>query len=491
MLNWTVLCLARPWGNPAACERKTKRMAIWFKEVSHAIDSVVDNAEIVALYRRWHAHREACGGIPPAEAFSVSGPLAEYAPRLVSLQAVGDDFIYRHYGAEIRHHSEVDMTGQTVSEFGGELGRYFLECHRRAATSGLPLYTVHVSGRTKTVFTWERLILPLKDDTGTIWLIAYNRPLESRAQLLEATLNTASDALLALRPLRDESGQQIDWMVTVANERFAQLAGASIDYLSGHLLRDVLPQWPALGFEDDCRAVVGTTHGHQRDIELDVGDTTRWFSVFIGPLLDGCVVRLSDITVVKQNEAALRANALRLQSDNAQLRQLAWLDGLTGLSNRRALDVILEREMARARRNGTPLTLAMCDIDHFKAYNDFYGHLAGDDCIREVAQVLAGTGARAADLVARYGGEEFVLVMPDTTMEGGMEVVRRAQQALHDRALPDATSPKDKLLTLSFGLAQFEPAKDEDGVSLLGRADAALYRAKHLGRNRIATQELA
>jgi diguanylate cyclase (GGDEF)-like protein len=277
----------------------------------------------------------------------------------------------------------------------------------------------------------------------------------------------------------------------VANERFAQLAGASIDYLTGHLLRDVLPQWPAFGFEDECRAVMGMAHGHQRDVELEIGGSTRWFSAFIGPLMDGCVVRLADITVVKQNEAALRANTLRLQSDNAQLRQLAWLDGLTGLSNRRALDVILEREMARARRNNTPLTLAMCDIDHFKAYNDFYGHLAGDDCIREVAQVLAETGARAADLVARYGGEEFVLVMPDTTLEGGMEVVRRAQQALHDRALPDATSPKDKLLTLSFGLAQFEPSKDEDGVTLLGRADTALYRAKHQGRNRIATQEIA
>lgn len=469
-------------------------MAIWFKEVSHAIDSAVNNAEIAALYRRWRVQHEDAAGVPPLEAFALEGPqadLAEYAPRLMILQAHDSDFIYRHYGTEIRQHSEIDMTGQTVSAFGGELGQYFLDCYRRVATLGQPLYTVHVSERTKTVFTWERLILPLKDAAGASWLVVYNRPLESRAPLLEAALNTASDAILALRPLRDGSGRQTDWMITVANERFAQLAGASIDYLTGHMLHEVLPQWPAMGFEDDCRAVMGTALGHQRDLELQIGGVARWYSVFIGPLLDGCVVRLSDITVVKQNEAALRANAMRLQTDNQQLRQLAWLDGLTGLSNRRALDVILEREIARARRNGTPLALAMCDIDHFKAYNDFYGHLAGDDCIREVAQVLAGTGARAADLVARYGGEEFVLIMPDTTLEGGMEVVRRAQQALHDRALPDATSPKDKLLTLSFGLSVFNPAVDHDGISLLGRADAALYRAKHQGRNRIATQELA
>lgn len=466
-------------------------MAIWFKEVSQAIDANVANAEIVALYRRWLAARRAGGGaqgVPAAEDFGVAA-LPEYAPRLMTLQAEGSDFIYRHYGAEIRQHAELDMTDQSVAEFGGELGHYFLDCYRRVAVTGQPLYTVHVSARTKTVFTWERLILPLADATGRTWLTVYNRPLESRAQLLEAALNTASDAILALRPQRDGQGRQTDWMITVANERFAQLAGTSIDYLSGHLLQEVLPQWRTLGFDDECRAAMGTSHGQQRDVELDLGGTRRWYSVFIGPLMDGCVVRLADITVVKQNEAALRANALRLQSDNAQLRQLAWLDGLTGLSNRRALDVILEREIARARRNGTPLTLAMCDIDHFKAYNDFYGHLAGDDCIREVAQVLANTGSRAADLVARYGGEEFVLVMPDTTLDGGMEVVRRAQQALRDRALPDATSPKDKLLTLSFGLAAFDVAKDHDGVSLLGRADAALYRAKHQGRNRIATQE--
>lgn len=464
-------------------------MAIWFKEVSQAIDTHVANAEIVALYQRWRAAR-ASGTMPAAEDFGVAA-LPEYAPRLMVLQAEGDDFLYRHYGAEIRQHSELDMTDQRVTEFGGELGRYFLDCYRRVAAGGQPLYTVHVSGRTKTVFTWERLILPLADAAGCTWLTVYNRPLESRAQLLEAALNTASDAILALRPLRDADGTQTDWMITVANERFAQLAGTSIDYLSGHLLQEVLPQWNTLGFDAECRAAMGQAHGHQRDVELELGGSPRWYSVFIGPLMDGCVVRLSDITVVKQNEAALRANALRLQSDNAQLRQLAWLDGLTGLSNRRALDVILEREIARARRNGTPLSLAMCDIDHFKAYNDFYGHLAGDDCIREVAQVLAGTGVRAADLVARYGGEEFVLVMPDTTLEGGMEVVRRAQQALRDRALPDATSPKDKLLTLSFGLAEFDIAKDHDGVSLLGRADAALYRAKHQGRDRIATQETA
>jgi hypothetical protein len=111
-------------------------MAIWFKEVSQAIDTHVANAEIVALYQRWRAAR-ASGTMPAAEDFGVAA-LPEYAPRLMVLQAEGNDFLYRHYGAEIRQHSELDMTDQRVTEFGGELGRYFLDCYRRVGAGGKP-----------------------------------------------------------------------------------------------------------------------------------------------------------------------------------------------------------------------------------------------------------------------------------------------------------------------------------------------------------------
>ena len=142
----------------------------------------------------------------------------------------------------------------------------------------------------------------------------------------------------------------------------------------------------------------------QRDIEVLLDGASRWFSAYVGPVGDGCVVRLADITAVKQTKMTLRDSALRLQTDNVQLQHLALHDGLTGLTNRRAFDAVIEREIAHARRSSEPLALAMCDIDHFKAYNDEYGHLAGDDGIREVARVLAAACARAVDLMARQAG---------------------------------------------------------------------------------------
>ncbi len=461
-------------------------MAIWHKEISASIESVVDNADIVALHRRWTAQRAACGGVPPAEEFQVADTLADIAPNLMLLQAVGDDFLYHHYGADIMRHSQFDMTGRMVSEFGGEIGEFFAERYRRVRASGQPLYTVHFSDRAKSVLTWERLILPLKDNASGDWMLVYNRPLESRHQLLEAVLNAASDAILAVRAQRDESGAHSGWLILVANAAFAQIAGAAVEDLVGRIVQQVLPRWDEFGLEADCHAAMRQARGQQRDIEVLLDGALRWFSAYTGPLGDGCVVRLADITAVKQTEMALRNSALRLQSDNAQLQQMALLDGLTGLANRRAFDAYIEREISHARRSGEPLALAMCDIDYFKAYNDTYGHLAGDDAIRAVAQVLSTACTRAVDLVARYGGEEFVVVMPHTTKEGALIVLQRAQQALRQRAIAHAASPSERLLTLSFGVAQFAPDSDGTASALIGHADAALFRAKQAGRNRIA-----
>ncbi|KAF1046304.1 sensor domain-containing diguanylate cyclase [Xylophilus sp.] len=313
-------------------------------------------------------------------------------------------------------------------------------------------------------------------------------PASGRERLLQAALDIASDAILTLHPPAD--GSRGGWTVAAVNAQFARLGGAAGSAgLEGLPVQAALPLWPALGLDAWAHAAARSVHGEQKDVALPGADgQQRWYAAYAGPAEGGgCVLRLADITTVRQTEESLRADTRRLQQDNAQLRQLAWMDGLTGLANRRALDTILDREIARARRRGEPLAVVMCDIDHFKAFNDFYGHLAGDDCIREVARVLAATSARATDVVARYGGEEFALVLSNTDAVGALDLVRRVQDALHARALSDATSPNGKLLTLSFGLAAFVAALDADGAALVGRADAALYRAKHLGRNRVAT----
>ncbi|GGF14545.1 hypothetical protein GCM10011611_20440 [Aliidongia dinghuensis] len=180
-------------------------------------------------------------------------------------------------------------------------------------------------------------------------------------------------------------------------------------------------------------------------------------------------------------------NHLQLKRYQDMLERLSVLDGLTGISNRRRFDEVLDHEWLRARRQGTPLSLIIIDVDCFKAYNDNYGHAAGDDCLRKVANMLANTARRTMDLVARYGGEEFVVIMPETDAAGGIviaETLRRSVQAL---ALAHTHSPVTNVVTVSIGGATLVPARHAQGPEeLVKLADVRLYEAKNAGRNRVA-----
>lgn len=175
-----------------------------------------------------------------------------------------------------------------------------------------------------------------------------------------------------------------------------------------------------------------------------------------------------------------------LAESNRRLEQLSQMDGLTGVANRRYFDRFLGQHVALAARQQTNLSLVLCDVDHFKNYNDHYGHLAGDECLRRVAGILAHCCTRQTDLVARYGGEEFALILPDTHRTGAAQHVRGIRQALDEAALEHAASPVAPKVTLSIGITAFTPGKDRRGEDLIARADEALYRAKQGGRNRFA-----
>jgi diguanylate cyclase (GGDEF)-like protein len=186
-----------------------------------------------------------------------------------------------------------------------------------------------------------------------------------------------------------------------------------------------------------------------------------------------------------REEELLRTQAA-LEQANRELALLASLDGLTGVANRRRFDERLAEEWARAGRAGAPLSLLLVDVDHFKRYNDTYGHLDGDACLRRVAQSLAGAGHRAGDLLARYGGEEFVVILPGTGAAGARAAAERMRAAVEGLRLPHATSPISEYVTVSVGAATAEPARGGDPAGLVRRADRALYRAKQGGRNRVA-----
>ena len=166
------------------------------------------------------------------------------------------------------------------------------------------------------------------------------------------------------------------------------------------------------------------------------------------------------------------------------LEQLATRDGLTGLANRRCFDDTLRAEWARATRQAQPLSLLMVDVDNFKAYNDAYGHLGGDDCLKRIA-VAVSSEMRANDLVARYGGEEFAVILPNQSLKGAAIVAERIRCRVEQMRVPHGTAPA-RNVTVSIGAATAIASTDADAKQLVAIADAALYRAKHMGRNRIS-----
>ncbi|MCA1501271.1 diguanylate cyclase [Bradyrhizobium sp. NBAIM14] len=189
-------------------------------------------------------------------------------------------------------------------------------------------------------------------------------------------------------------------------------------------------------------------------------------------VIDGVVAVVRDMTEQKD-----------LQD---RLASLAITDGLTGLANRRAFDDHLADEWARARRDGTQLSLLLIDVDHFKKFNDLYGHLAGDACLRALARILSAQARRPADLAARYGGEEFAVLLPNTGPEGCAEVGEAIRQALLDLAMLHAQNPPSRLVTASIGGAAALPSQTAmDSSTLVAAADRALYVAKESGRDRL------
>ncbi len=190
------------------------------------------------------------------------------------------------------------------------------------------------------------------------------------------------------------------------------------------------------------------------------------------------------IRLAETNDRLLRelqAKTLELERLNSALSDMANKDGLTGLFNHRFFRELLEREISRQKRHGRPLSLVMIDIDHFKRFNDSFGHLAGDAALRRVGRILQ-SGCRASSVAARYGGEEFAILLPETVKEGAVVLAERIRTTVEETRFPGSGPEDAGALTLSCGVAAF----GEDGseaTTLLRAADAALYRAKACGRN--------
>ena len=176
----------------------------------------------------------------------------------------------------------------------------------------------------------------------------------------------------------------------------------------------------------------------------------------------------------------------KLSTANQKLQELAISDGLTGVANRRYFDLVLENEWKRLTREQQPLSLILCDIDHFKAYNDTYGHQQGDRCLQQVSQLLQKYTRRSTDLVARYGGEEFAIILPNTDANGALFIANKIEQQLARQKLPHRKSSVSQYVSCSMGISTMIPNAQQSIINLIKSADSLLYQAKNLGRNQIA-----
>ncbi|MEO8120883.1 MAG: diguanylate cyclase [Rhodoferax sp.] len=219
---------------------------------------------------------------------------------------------------------------------------------------------------------------------------------------------------------------------------------------------------------------------------LEGGD---WKIVHSGISIPYGLVREGEVYPIKglhernrELESLIKERTHSLEDANNKLEALSNTDGLTGIANRRYFDRLLAQEWNRAQRAGTPLALVMLDVDLFKHFNDHYGHVAGDSCLKALARALVKAGRRSSDLVARYGGEEFVVLLPDMNGLEALEAAHHMQHEVCSLALPHAQAIPG-IVTFSLGVASLVPSSQHSPEDLVRLADSALYRAKAAGRN--------
>ena len=315
--------------------------------------------------------------------------------------------------------------------------------------------------------------------------------MENPLNRLRTTVKNAEPDNAVYRTLL-ESTQAIPWKIDWASATFAYI-GPQIEKLLGWKQDSWLTvdDWAARMHPDD-RAWVVNYCVSQSQAGVDHEADYRALGA------DGEYVWIRDVVHVVRNEdgspqalvgfmfdiSERKKTEERLLGLQKQLEDFSFRDGLTGVPNRRKFDAVLDEEWDAARRHTQPLSLILIDIDFFKQYNDHYGHVQGDECLKRVGAALGTAASRPRDLLARYGGEEFVLVLPATDEAAARRVSERCRQAIFKEQIAHAASPVGQLLTVSQGVGSIIPTAADTLIRFVDAIDRRLYQAKQAGRDR-------
>ncbi|MCW6035220.1 diguanylate cyclase [Spirulina subsalsa FACHB-351] len=301
---------------------------------------------------------------------------------------------------------------------------------------------------------------------------------QSRA-FISSILNHSLDGIAALEAVRDpKTGNIEDFRCLLVNPVIANILDRSKDQLIGKILFKRIVSRIDPYLISKVVEVVETGHSFKEDFYYKTEHQEAWYHVIAVKLGDGVSLTIRDVTERKLLE-------LQLSHANKELKNLAIVDGLTQLKNRFYFDQRFEQEWRRCMRESQHLALIMCDVDYFKSYNDTYGHPMGDECLKQVADVIQGIIKRPSDLAARYGGEEFILLLANTSLEGALRIAESVRQGVEVLRIPHERSPISPHVTLSCGVATMIPTLDALSGTLLYMADQALYEAKNRGRNQV------
>jgi diguanylate cyclase (GGDEF)-like protein/PAS domain S-box-containing protein len=290
-----------------------------------------------------------------------------------------------------------------------------------------------------------------------------------------------------------ETTKAIPWRIDWATMKFSYI-GPQIETLLGWKPDSWISveDWAARMHVDDRKTVVDFCVSQSQsgiDHEADYRALTAdgdyvWIRDVVHVVrkkngeVDALVGFMFDISERKEYEQEL----IRL---NRKLEEYSFTDGLTAVANRRMFDLSIEREWGSAHRECRPLSLIMFDVDYFKEYNELYGHLGGDECLKRIAQLLASAAGRSRDIFARFGGEEFVLLLPETDAKSAISLAEKCHQLINDEMIPHRGSKLGAYLTVSQGVATITPSVKDSVNGFVARVDWLLYQAKQQGRNRV------